>query len=113
MGVQAAVYVRISKDSTGERAGVERQEKECRALAKSKGWAVAAVYEDNDISAWSGKKRPEYERMLADIRKGKIKAIVAWHLDRLTRSPKELESFLDDCAAAGVKHFGTVSGDID
>ncbi|MDP9331508.1 MAG: recombinase family protein [Actinomycetota bacterium] len=113
MAIQAAIYVRISKDSTGERAGVERQEKDCRALAETRGWDVTGVYSDNDTSAWSGKKRPEYERMLADIRSGKITAIVAWHLDRLTRSPKELESFLDDCASAGVKRFGTVSGDID
>jgi site-specific DNA recombinase len=111
--MDAAIYLRISKDPTGEKAGVDRQEKECRALAERKGWQVAGVFADNDVSAWSGTKRPEYERMLGDIREGKVKAVVAWHLDRLTRSPKELEHFFEVCERAGVKHFGTVSGDID
>ena len=111
--MEVVLYLRISKDPTGQRAGVERQEKECRALAKKRGWGVGNVYSDNDISAWSGKKRPEYERMLADIQKGAVEGVVTWHLDRLTRSPKELEHFFEVCERAGVKNFGTVSGDID
>jgi site-specific DNA recombinase len=113
MPVKAAIYVRISRDSSGERAGVDLQEKECRALAKRKGWEVADIYSDPDVSAWSGKARPDYQRMMKDIRDGKVNAIVAWHLDRLTRTPRELEDFLLDCDNAGVKNFGTVSGDID
>jgi site-specific DNA recombinase len=113
MTTKAAIYCRISRDPQGLRTGVERQEGDGRALAKRKGWTVHEVYVDNDISAWSGKRRPEYERMLEDVEAGKVKAIIAWHLDRLTRSPKELEHFFDVCDAAGVKHFGTVSGDID
>jgi site-specific DNA recombinase len=115
MTTNAAIYCRISRDPQGLRAGVERQEAECRALAQRKGWTVddVCVYVDNDISAWSGKRRPEYERMLEDVRTGQVKAIATWHLDRLTRSPKELEHFFEVCDAARLKHFGTVSGDID
>jgi site-specific DNA recombinase len=110
---KAAIYCRISRDPQGLRAGVERQEKECRALAERRGWTVAGVYVDNDLSAWSGKRRPEYERMLADVEASRVRAVVAWHLDRLTRSPKELERFFEVCYAAGVRQFATVSGDID
>lgn len=48
---RAAVYVRISKDDTGERAGVQRQREDCLALAESRGWEVVEVFEDNDVSA--------------------------------------------------------------
>ncbi len=113
MTSKAAIYCRISKDPQGLRAGVDRQEADCRALAERKGWAVADVYVDNDISAWSGKRRPEYERMLADVADGTVTAIIAWHLDRLTRSPKELEHFFDVCDAAGLKTMATVTGDTD
>ena len=39
-------------------------------LAERKGWRVAGLYVDDDVSAWSGKRRPEYARMLADLRGG-------------------------------------------
>ncbi len=44
-------------------------------------------YVDNDMSASNGKLRPAYQRMLADIRDGKIAAVVAWDADRLHRQP--------------------------
>jgi site-specific DNA recombinase len=54
----AAVYVRISSDPSGLRAGVERQERDCRELAERRGWTVAQVYCDNDVSADSGRPAP-------------------------------------------------------
>jgi len=47
---------------------VDRQIADCEALAARKGWPVAGVYEDNDTSAWSGRVRPEYRRLLEDIK---------------------------------------------
>jgi len=74
---------------------------------------VAEVYSDNDLSAYSGKPRPAYKRMLADIASGSIDAVVCWHLDRLHRSPKELEHFFEVCDRAGLRHMATVTGDVD
>ncbi|MBB3082950.1 DNA invertase Pin-like site-specific DNA recombinase [Geodermatophilus sabuli] len=50
---------------------------------------------DNDTSASSGKARPAYTRMLADVEAGRVGAVVAWDLDRLHRRPVELEHFID------------------
>lgn len=69
-------------------------------------------YVDNDVSASSGKRRPAYQRMLADIREGRIGAVVAWDLDRLHRRPIELEAFMD-LADAHRLALATVSGDVD
>ena len=52
-------------------------------------------------SAFSGKKRPAYERMLDAVQSGRIDGIVAWHPDRLHRSPRELEDFIDLLEATG------------
>lgn len=92
---EAVVYTRISSDPTGDRLGVQRQEEECRALCESLGWPVVAVYEDDDKSAYSGKSRPRYEAMLESLAAGEAGAVVAWHPDRLHRSPRELEDFID------------------
>ncbi len=112
-GWAVAVYVRISNDPTGYRAGVQRQEQDCRQLCERRGWTVFRVYSDNDTSAWQGKNRPAYREMLADITAGKVQAVVAWHLDRLTRHPRELEELFDVCYRVGLRDMATVTGDID
>jgi site-specific DNA recombinase len=94
MTMTVAAYCRISDDRTGEGLGVERQKADCLALASSRGWQVSSVYVDNDVSAYSGKPRPQYAALLEAVRAGSISGIVAWHPDRLHRSPKELEEFI-------------------
>ena len=95
MNVQAAIYCRISKDREADGLGVERQRADCEALAARLGWTVAATFTDDDRSAYSGKPRPAYRDLLAAIDAGTVGAILAWHPDRLHRSPRELESFID------------------
>lgn len=111
IGMDAAIYLRISEDRTGEQLGVARQREDCEKLCADKGWQPVE-YLDNDVSATSGKKRPAYEQMLTDIRAGRIGAVVCWDLDRLHRRPIELEYFM---ALADEKHLAlaTVSGDVD
>lgn len=92
--MDTGIYCRISSDPTGLRAGVERQEADCRALATREGWTVVDVFVDNDTSAYSGRTRPEYQRLL-EAMGGGLGAVVAWHPDRLHRSPVELEAFID------------------
>ncbi len=74
---------------------------------------VVGEYVDDDTSAWSGKPRPEYERMLDDLGAGVIGGVVVYHLDRLHRQPKELEAFFDVCKEAGVSDLATVTGRIN
>ena len=108
-----AVYARISSDD-GQALGVSRQLEDCRKLAASLGWLVGEEYVDNDISAYSGKHRPEYERMLVDLADGARDAVIVYHVDRLTRRPIELEQFLDVLTAARVRQVRFVAGgDLD
>jgi site-specific DNA recombinase len=108
------VYARISSDQEGSGLGVARQLEDCHRLAESLGWAVAEEYVDNDLSAYSGKKRPGYERLLRDVAEGVRDGVVAYHVDRLTRRPIELEQFVETVTAAGVRHVRFVAGgDVD
>jgi len=88
--LRAVVYVRISRDPTGKQAGVERQERTCRDLADSLGWEVDRVLVDNDVSAFSGKRRPAYEELLALIERGEVEAVLAYHVDRIYRRMRDL-----------------------
>lgn len=109
----AAVYARISSDTEGTRAGVERQVTDCQTLAESLGWVVAGTYVDNDLSAYTGKRRPEYERMLGDLADGLVDAVIVYNIDRLTRRPAELEAFYEAVKAAGGQPVRFVTGDTD
>ncbi|MFH2071417.1 MAG: recombinase family protein, partial [Actinomycetota bacterium] len=85
---RAGIYLRISSDPEGLRLGVQRQFEDCERICAQHGWEVTDVYEDNDRSAYRGKPRPEYERMLDDLRSGRINAVAVYAQDRLTRHPK-------------------------
>jgi len=107
------VYVRISQDREGAGLGVARQREDCVALVDKLGWSLVEVYADNDVSASSGKPRPGYLRLLADLRAGKGDAVVAWHPDRLHRSPRELEDFIDTVEKARATVATVRAGDLD
>ncbi|MCW2946492.1 MAG: int13, partial [Actinoallomurus sp.] len=110
---RVGIYVRISDDREGAGLGVKRQEEDCRALAEHLGWKVIELYTDNDVSAFKKKRREDYERMLTDIRSEHIDGIIAWHTDRLHRSPRELEDFIEIVERYGVEVHTCRGGQID
>lgn len=95
------MYARISQDRTGEAAGVQRQEDDARKLAESRGWTVAAVYVDNDLSAAGQKRRPGFEQVLQDLEHGRAQVVIAWALDRLTRNRRDTVRLVETAQAAG------------
>ena len=112
--LRAAIYTRISSDRTGEGLGVERQRQDCVALAEREGYEVGdRYYEDNDKSAYSGKPRPAYKKMLEDIKHDIIQVVLVWDADRLHRSPVELEHFMEVCDAAKIDTHTVQSGQMD
>ncbi len=76
--MRAAVYLRVSSD----RQTIENQRAEVEQLASARGYEVA-LYEETESAA---KRRPVFDRMLADVRAGRVQAVVVWALDRLHRS---------------------------
>lgn len=85
------IYARISQDRTGDEAGVERQERECRELAEKNGWHVDRVMVDNDISATTGEVRPAFEEILTlDVER-----VITWHTDRFVRLTRDLERVIE------------------
>src|SRR5512132_445131 len=100
--MRVGIYTRLSRDMDGRQTATARQEKDSRALVRSKGWKVAQVYEDVDLSAYKrGVHRPAYERLLGDLSSGAIDGVVVWKLDRLVRRASEFERFWAVCEDAG------------
>ncbi len=93
----ADIYVRISKikhRGRRETLGVERQEPPCRAFCEQQGWRVRKVWVDNGVSAVKAKHRKEFEAMLADVRAGKVDAVVSWQADRLLRTVEDASAIV-------------------
>ena len=89
------LYLRISKDKAGDEHGVANQRADALRLTAARGWTVAAEYCDNDISAHSGVRRPDYQAMMAAAKRGEFDAIVIFQTSRLWRNRAE--------RAAGIK----------
>lgn len=113
MTATAAVYVRISNDQTGRGLGVERQLEDCTALAERHGWKIAKTFEDNDISAYSGKTRPGFEAMLQAMKDGEFAALICWHTDRLYRNMADLERVIEIADANRIEIRTVQGGTLD
>lgn len=112
--MKVAVYARISDDSEGKGLGVARQEQDARTIADLRGWDVAQVYVDNDVSAFNTKVfRHEFERMLDDLAAGTVDGCVVYDLDRFARQPADLERAIKIFDHRPGMAFATVQGDID
>ena len=72
------------------------QEEKLKQLCKYKEYEIFKVYKDAGISAKDMEHRPAFQQMLTDMRAGKINYIVAYKLDRVTRSVRDLEVLISD-----------------
>jgi len=111
--MSAAIYCRISRDPSGAELGVRRQEKDCRAVAEREGWDVIEILVDDDRSAYSGKPRPAYQRLCELLKEEAVDVLVAWHPDRLTRQPRELEDLIDLLESTNTRVRTVQTGEYD
>lgn len=92
-----AIYTRVSTtDQAREGHSLEEQEKRLRAMCEANGYEVYKVYTDAGISGKSTENRPAYIQMLKDMRKHKFNLILAFKMDRLSRSIIDFEEFFNE-----------------
>jgi site-specific DNA recombinase len=105
-----ADYCRVSVDKSGAEAGVVTQHQDNEEFAEEIGVTLDATYTDNDLSAYSGVERPEYERLLADIAAGKIGTLIFWHANRFLRNTDEVNSFIRLARAHKLRVYSSTKG---
>ena len=93
--MRCGVYVRVStEDQAREGFSLGEQEEKLLQLCKFKELEVYTVYKDAGISAKDMEHRPQFQEMLKDMKEGKLNYIVAYKLDRITRSVRDLEELI-------------------
>lgn len=94
MKKSAGIYIRVStEDQAREGYSLKEQLIKLKDLCKYRDYNVFKIYEDAGISA-KDTNRPALQEMLDEVRKNNINVIVAYKLDRLTRSVRDLENLI-------------------
>lgn len=89
--VRCAIYTRKSSEEGLEQDfnSLDAQREACEAYIRSQaseGWSlIDRTYDDGGISGGT-MRRPALQRLLADIRSGRIDIVIVYKVDRLTRS---------------------------
>jgi len=98
--MRAFGYVRLSKYDPAT-TSPQRQKEAIQSLCKTRGWKLADVFDDIDVSGYNGQHRPGLERMLSRL--GEVGAVVVYRIDRLARSSVHFRGLLDRFDQAGVE----------
>lgn len=93
---KVGLYCRVSTYTQSQYGfSLEEQEERLRALCIYKKYDVVDIYIDAGISA-KNTDRPEFKRLMKDVNVGKINRVLAFKLDRITRSIIDLEKLVVD-----------------
>jgi DNA invertase Pin-like site-specific DNA recombinase len=109
--VRAGRYQRASQDKKEQGKSVGDQGKLNVAEVKRNGWSDARTYTDNDRSAsrYATKGREDFERLIEDIRAGKLDVLVIWEISRKERDLAVYVQIRDMCTEVGM-FFWLVGG---
>ncbi len=94
--MKVAIYTRVSTEDQN----ADKQEDICREACLRASHEVFKVY--TDIISGSKESRPQFNKLLEDLRKYKFDAVMVTKLDRLGRSLKHLLNLLDEFNKRGV-----------
>ena len=90
----AGIYIRVSTfDQVREGFSLGEQEERLKEFCNFRRYNIYKIYQDAGISA-KNDKRPAYQEIIEDVKKGNINVIVALKLDRLTRSVYDIEKLM-------------------
>lgn len=92
---QVGIWIRVSTDIQVKDDSPEHHEQRARYYVQSRDWQIAEIYRLDAVSGKTVMNHPEAQRMLKDLRSGRITGLVFSKLARLARSTKELLEFAE------------------
>ncbi len=104
--MKVAIYCRVSTEDQD----ADKQEDICRESCKRQGHDVYKVYKD--VISGTTTSRPNFNKLLDDMRHLKFDMIMVTKLDRLGRSLQHLLSMFDEFNSKGI-HFVAATQNID
>lgn len=108
----AYIYTRVSTVIQVDGFSLDAQEEEIRAFAKIRKINIVGKYSDEGKSGKNAEHRPEFIRMMDDIRskKDNIKYVLVFKLSRFARNTSDTAKYLQELASFGVGLIGVKDG---
>ena len=104
--VRTAAYARVSSDSEDQLNSFAAQIRYYTELLKNSTDAVLAdMYADEGITGTSAAKRPDFQRLMSDCRKGKIDRILTKSVSRFARNTTECLAAVRELKALGISVY--------
>ena len=105
--LRVAAYCRVSSDSRDQLHSYAAQIRNyTEEIARHEGWELVDVYADEGLTGTRMDKREDFNRMMADCRKGKIDRILVKSVSRFARNTRDCLSALRELSGMGVSvHF--------
>lgn len=102
---KVCAYVRVSTDSLEQEDSLDNQAAYFRDFIQSNPeWEFVGIYSDQGISGFK-ESRPEFQRMIADAKDGKIDLIVVKSVSRFARNTETVLKFSRELKSIGVGIF--------
>lgn len=102
---KVCAYVRVSTDSIEQEDSLDNQAAYFRDFIQSNPeWEFVGIYSDQGISGFK-ESRPEFQRMIADAKAGKIDLIVVKSVSRFARNTETVLKFSRELKSIGVGIF--------
>ena len=92
---RVGVWIRVSTEDQARGESPQHHEARARLYAKMCDWTVVEIYDLAGVSGKSVMEQPEAKRMIADVKRGHITALIFSKLARLARNTKELLEFAE------------------
>jgi DNA invertase Pin-like site-specific DNA recombinase len=97
---RVTIYARVSTQDQRP----ENQVRDLKRFAKDRGLNIIKLYQEKASAAANRTTgRPQFQKLLDDVRKRKTDAVLVWKLDRLARSTRELLNRLEEFRTLGVE----------
>ncbi len=101
--LRVAAYCRVSSDSTDQLHSYATQIRNyTEEISKHDGWELIDIYADAATTGTRMDKREDFNRMLADCRKGKIDKILVKSISRFARNTRDCLATLRELSSLGV-----------
>lgn len=96
MNYQVGAYLRLSRDDErdGESLSIENQRSIVIDYITKKGWALVDTYIDDGLTG-TNFDRPQFQRMIDDVRNGRINCVVVKDLSRFGRNYIQIGEYTD------------------
>lgn len=94
--METGIYIRVStEEQVQEGFSIRGQEEKLRDYVRIKDWSLFDLYIDEGISGKNIKDRPAVNRLIEDVKAGRVKNVLVYKIDRLTRSTSDLVFLVD------------------